>query len=296
MERNPIPASVGFTLIELLVVIAIIAILAALLLPALAKAKAQAQGIKCMSNEKQLTLAWNMYAGDNRDLMVQNIGDQRPDYLNAGLMVPQTGTFNDYNWCPGDVDGSASPGVAGTYDETNVNLPTFGALGNYMKGAGSFKCPADPGNLVNNPTLAPARVRSISMQNYMNAQSGNTLSNLYWWFTRYSYITQPAQFFVFLDEKPTSINDGLLEVYMPDPVSSSPATIWVQDNPSQAHNGACGFGFCDGHAEIHQWKGPNFRSTALFQGDVSKGTLDYNDALWLVTHTTAALAQETTAH
>jgi prepilin-type N-terminal cleavage/methylation domain-containing protein/prepilin-type processing-associated H-X9-DG protein len=284
----------GFTLIELLVVIAIIAILAALLLPALSRAKIQSQGSYCMNNEKQMTASWVMYAGDNNDLIVANIGDARPNYYDTGLMLPQTGTFNLYNWCTGDVDGGQSGGIPGTYDETNTLLLSLTLLGNYMKSTGSYKCPADPGNLVNNPNLAPNRVRSISMQNYMNADSGATYSNTYFWFTKYSAVTQPAQFFVFLDEKPSSIDDGLFEVIMSEP---GPNAITDQNFPSQVHNNACGFGFCDGHAEIHSWKGPLFQGTASPSGTVvDPGTADWVDANWITTHTTAPLVFEGSGH
>ena len=299
MERNEGPTSCAFTLIELLVVIAIIAILAAMLLPALSHAKQEAQGIKCMNNEKQMTTAWIMYAGDSSDLLVINIGFGRPNFTDACTMLPQTGTFNLCNWCAGNVNGTPSQGMSGTYDETNSLLLTSSALGAYIKSAASFKCPADPGNLVNDPALAPLRVRSISMQNYMNADSGNSQSNTYYWFTKYSQITKPAQFYVFLDEKPSSIDDGLFEVIMTEP-GASPDT--VNNWPSQAHNNACGFGFCDGHAEIHQWKGAAFQLAtdpgAAVNYSSTTDYADWNDCQWLDSHTTEpiAVAQVVTGH
>jgi prepilin-type N-terminal cleavage/methylation domain-containing protein/prepilin-type processing-associated H-X9-DG protein len=299
-KRNEAPASVAFTLIELLVVIAIIAILASMLLPALSRAKMQAQGTYCMNNEKQLTLTWIMYAGDNNDNLVPNIGDQRAFptdqisyYSSAGgspiTTSPQTGTFNLYNWCTGVVNGSASTGLPGTYDETNSLLLTSCLLGPYLKAYQVFKCPADPGNLVNNSQLGPLRVRSISMQNYMNAESGSDLTNYYHMWNKYSPISKPSFFYVFLDERPSVIDDGLFEEELPANATMSGAI--AQGNwPSQVHNNACGFGFCDGHAEIHPWKGKDFQQTTSGAITIqTSDTLNYNDAYWIASHTTSTL-------
>jgi hypothetical protein len=125
----------------------------------------------------------------------------------------------------------------------------------------------------------------------MNGISGSSNgidTNDFVLFHKISQVTAPPQFFVFVDEKPSTINDGLCEVNM----SKTPSTsITMGDNPSQAHNNACGFGFADGHSIIHPWKGQNFQSPVTDQGDIftpGGDYTDYNDALWLNQHTTVA--------
>lgn len=246
-------------------VIAIIAILAALLLPTLARARVRAQATYCMNNEKQMTLAWLMYADDNGQKLVPNVGDGQ------GLQYYEPSN----TWCYGNV--SSLP------DETNTLYLTESLLGPYTKSVGVYKCPGDPGNPV-----GTARVRGISMNGYMNGKGGGTVAG-YENFQKIpdlSVGTMPSGYFVFLDEKPATINDEYFDTLM-SPLGVT--SITVQDNPSQVHNSACGFGFVDGHAEIHKWQGPAFSSAASCSGSTfSSPTPDFKDAAWLVQHTSYA--------
>jgi prepilin-type processing-associated H-X9-DG protein len=118
----------------------------------------------------------------------------------------------------------------------------------------------------------------------MNGLGGQqTTPGTYKTFKKTSDLTQSTQWFVFLDEKPATINDCYFDVPMNN---ATPTSVSVGDNPSQVHSGSCGFGFADGHAELHKWTSPKFNSPAGFSGYFNKGTAEYNDETWLQQHTT----------
>lgn len=212
----------GFTLIELLVVIAIIAILAAMLLPALSRAKVKAQAVQCMNNERQLGLGWLIYSDDN-----------------------QTKIANAFDWVPGGLDYS------GSADNTNTLLLAQGLLAPYLKSVAVYKCPGDQS--LSQGRRGLPRVRSISMsQMFRTWSDGHSASPPWRIFGKTSDMIGPlpSNLWVMIDENPDSINDAAFAVRMDD---QGPRASW-QDGPATYHGGGCGFNFADGHSEIKKWR------------------------------------------
>jgi len=244
-------SSSAFTLIELLVVIAIIAILAAMLLPALSRAKCKALQVQCISNNRQLLTGWHLYSLDFQDKVANNFTIPGTDNaIGNGI----SGRFD--NWVNNVMTWGASRSIEDV-SNTNVAWVKNGVLSPYVGNAiGVYKCPADH-------FLSPAqrnagwtdRLRSMSMNalfgwsgtdGYNDMDGKAWLDQSYRQFLKQSQVPQPAMTWLTVDEHPDSINDSFFVVGINPPG-------WG-DIPSSLHCGGCGFGFADGHAEVHKWK------------------------------------------
>jgi len=265
----------AFTLIELLVVIAIIAILAAMLLPALSKAKTKAEGISCINNEKQLMLAFAMYSTDTGKLVANPGGGTSPILGSDGVYPSWVVGWLDWNF--------------GIPAGSNTNMPYLlqTIFGPYTaKTAGVYKCPADK-----IPSTVGPRVRSITMNGFIG---GTTEKDIYGYTTYRMFLKEtdltapgPAKTWVFVDEHPDSINDGLFGMHMPSTAAWPASTTW-EDVPASYHNGACGFSFADGHAEIHKWRDGNTLAPIIKTHPSSAtGKTSPNDSAWIIERTTA---------
>jgi prepilin-type N-terminal cleavage/methylation domain-containing protein/prepilin-type processing-associated H-X9-DG protein len=250
----------AFTLIELLVVIAIIAILAAMLLPALFKAKTKAQGTSCLSNVRQLQLAWGMYTDENNDTFPLNI--------NAGS--PPSGQPGSW------VLGSAQN------DTTTSNIVS-GSLFYYVKGAGVYRCPGDK-SMIKRAAIPHTRSYSLSvwLNGYTDGQSPSyplpsSPQTDPFHKTKLTQLIEPTpgKTFVFMEENELSIDDGMMVIENRAEITNG--QWW--DMPSDRHNGIGNVSFADGHVQAVKWRYPKkYSSHGQFVGPATEDWQDFRSA------------------
>ena len=284
-RRSPLTERrVAFTLIELLVVIAIIAILAAMLLPTLSKAKTGALVTSCLNNNKQLVLAWTMYAHDNNDRMAINSDQSQPYPPNTANATP--------SWIGGVAPNNGW--LDWTSDQNNTNWQSLvqyghGLLGGYV--ANNFKVFTCP---VNGAFLSPAqrplgwagRCRSCAMNGAIGdgeVYGGLAYAATFWKAKKMVDLMfpGPSSSWLIMDEHPDSIDDGILYTSY----TYTSGTGDFSELPGGQHNGACGIGMADGSSVMHKWVNPTTLHPVTYTYDDNINVQNNKDLAWLANAT-----------